>query len=258
MSITMEQVKELREQTSVSIMQCKKALEEADGDMEKALIILKKKSGAAAAKKADRDAKDGIVVIKESTSKAMLLTLHCETDFVAKNEDFKAIATELVEKAFIDGVEAMKEISEEKVAEGIQKVGENIQLGEIGEITGTVIGSYKHNNKNVAVVALSGGTAQIAKDIAMQITAMKPTYITEEEIPQHDKDKAREFFTEELAKENKPKEMHDKILEGKIASYFKEQVLLSQSFIKDPSKTISQILKDGGNLKIESFKVQSI
>lgn len=254
----MEQVKELRDQTSVSIMQCKKALEEAGGDMEKALIILKKKSGAAAAKKADRDAKDGIIAIKEADGKAMLLTLNCETDFVAKNEDFQALAKELVEKASSEGVDAMKAASEEMIAEGIQKVGENIQLGEVVEVSGTVLGSYNHNGKNAAVVALSGGTPELAKDIAMQITAMRPAYITDAEIPQEAKDKAQELFEEELAKEDKPEEIKAKILEGKMSSYFKDQVLMSQSFIKDPSKSITQLLKEAGDVTIESYKTQAI
>jgi elongation factor Ts len=258
MSISIEQVKELRDQTGVSIMQCKKALEEADGDFEKALIVLKKKSGAAAAKKADRDAQDGIIVIKGDDSRSLILTLHCETDFVAKNEDFQALANELADKAFADGAEAMKEISEEKIAEGIQKVGENIQLGEVSEITGTVVGAYNHNGKNTAVVALSGGSADLAKDIAMQITAMRPAYMSESEIPQEAKDKAQELFEEELAKEDKPEEMKAKILEGKLNSYFKDQVLMSQSFIKDPSKTVTQLLKEAGDVTIESYKVQSI
>jgi elongation factor Ts len=258
MSISIEQVKELREQTGVSIMQCKKALEEAGGDFEKALIILKKKSGAAAAKRAGREAEEGTVVIKTGESKAVICTLHCETDFVAKNEDFKALAEELAEKAFTDGIEAMKENSAEAIAVGVQKVGENIKLGDVTEVTGTVVGSYNHNGKNSAVVALSGGTPELAKDIAMQITALKATYISEDEIPQEDKDKAREHFAEELEKENKPEDMKAKILDGKLASYFKDQVLLSQSFIKDPSKSISQLLKEAGDVTIESYKVQTI
>lgn len=239
-------------------MQCKKALEEAGGDMEKARIILKKNSGAAAAKKADREAQDGAVMVKEDGTRAIILTLHCETDFVAKNEDFQAIARDLTEKAFVDGVEAMKAVAEERIPTGIQKVGENIQLGTVTEVTGAVVGSYKHNAKNVAVVALSGGTVELAKDIAMQITAMRPSFIKESDIPQEARDKAREFFTEELAKENKPAEMHAKILDGKMNAYFKEQVLMSQTFIKNPSKTIEQLLKEAGDVAIESYKVQSI
>ena len=258
MSISIEQVKELRDQTGVSIMQCKKALEEADGDFEKALIILKKQSGAAAAKRAGRDAQEGVVVVKADESRAMICTLNCETDFVAKNEDFKALAEELLEKAYNDGIDTMKEASADAIALGIQKTGENIQLGEINEIKGSVIGAYSHNTKNSAVVALSGGTPELAKDIAMQIIAMKATYITEDEIPEEDKNKARDHFKEELDKEDKPEEMKAKILEGKLASYFKDQVLMSQAFIKDPSKTISGLLKEAGDVTIESYKVQAI
>jgi elongation factor Ts len=258
MSISIEQVKELREQTGVSIMQCKKALEEAEGDFDKALIILKKKSGAAAAKRAGREAEEGTVVVKSGDSKAVICTLQCETDFVAKNSDFIALAEDLAGNAYSNGIESMKEGSAEAIAVGVQKVGENIKLGDVTEVTGTVIGSYNHNGKSIAVVALSGGAVELARDIAMQIVAMKATYISEDEIPQEDKDKAREHFAEELEKENKPEDMKAKILEGKLASYFKDQVLLSQSFIKDPSKTISQLLKEAGDVTIESYKVQSV
>lgn len=256
--ISIEQVKELRDQTGVSIMQCKKALEEAEGDFDKALIILKKKSGAAAAKKADRDAQDGIVVIKSDDSKAILLTLHCETDFVAKNSDFQALAEMLADKALAEGVDAMKAIAEEEIAQGIQKVGENIQLGEVSEISGSVVGAYNHNGKNTAVVALSGGAPELAKDIAMQLTAMKASYINENEIPEEDRAKAREHFAEEVAKDDKPEDMKAKIIEGKLASYFKDQVLMTQSFIKDPSKTVAQLLKEAGDVTIEAYKVQAI
>jgi elongation factor Ts len=258
MTISIEQVKELRDQTGVSIMQCKKALEETGGDFEKALIVLKKKSGAAAAKKADRDAQDGIIVIKEADGKALMLTLHCETDFVAKNEDFQKIAHDLADMALANGIDAMKEASSESIAEGVQKVGENIQLGDVQLVEGPVVGSYNHNGKNAAIVVLSGGDINLAKDIAMQITAMKPAYMSEAEIPQEDKDKARETFAEEVAKEDKPEEMKAKILEGKVNSYFKDQVLMSQSFIKDPSKTITQLLKEAGDITIEKHLVQVI
>ena len=255
--ITAELVKELREATGVSVMQCKNALEEAEGDMEKALIILKKKSSSIAMKKADRNAKDGIVVVKENTDKALLLVLHTETDFVAKNEDFINLANKLAELALDEGIEAMKTKSPDIINVVIQKVGEKIELGQIKEITGSVIGSYIHNNKSAVVVSLSTGTKELARDIAMHIAAMKPTFITPEEITDEDRKKVVEVFEKEVAESDKPEEIKKKMLEGKISTYFKEQTLMDQFFIKNPEITIETLLKNN-NAKIISFTSESI
>ncbi len=180
--ITTELVKELRDQTGISVMQCRKALEEAGGDMDKALAILKKNSSDVALKKMSREVKDGAVTIKEGGDKAVLVSLHCETDFVARNEDFVAVLEKLAELALHSGVEKAKEAAPELLNALIQKTGENIQLGEIYEVTGSVLGSYVHNRKSAVVVSLEGGNTEVAKDIAMHVTAMKPEYITEAEI----------------------------------------------------------------------------
>ncbi|MCX6747815.1 MAG: translation elongation factor Ts [Candidatus Nomurabacteria bacterium] len=145
--ITTELVKELRDATGISVMQCKRALEEAEGDMKKALAILKKTSSDIALKKADRAAADGAVMVKTDANKAVVVTLHCETDFVSRNEDFTNLLNNLTEKALTEGVDKMKEGAKDMIDPIIQKTGENIQLGEIYEVTGSVIGSYVHNNK---------------------------------------------------------------------------------------------------------------
>ncbi|MEI6478674.1 MAG: translation elongation factor Ts [bacterium] len=172
--ITTEQVKELRDRTGISIMQCKKALEEAGGDMEKALILLQKKGAEVADKKSDRSLGAGVVVsyIHNTGTVGTLVELWCETDFVAKNEEFKALA----------------------------------------------------------------------KDIAMHIAATNPAYLSVEDIPESDRSKAAEVFAKEV--EGKPEELKKQILDGKIAAYFKDKVLLEQEFIKDPSLTISTLLKN--------------
>jgi elongation factor Ts len=246
MSISMDDVKKLRDQTGVSVMQCKKALEEAEGDMEKALMVLRKKSSDIAAKKADRETKAGAVVVKETDGKAIVVNLFCETDFVAKNEDFTKLANMLADKAADDSIATVQAEATDMIEPFIQKLGENIQLGPVEEISGGVIGSYVHNNQKAAVVALSGGDETLAKDIAMHVAAMNPQFKSRDEIPAEVQDQAKEMFEKEVAEEDKPEDIKAKILEGKINSYFKEQTLLDQSFVKDPSKTIETLLKENG------------
>lgn len=256
-TITAELVKELRDATGVSVMQCKNALEEAGGDMEKALIILKNKSSSIAMKKADRNAKDGIIVVKESAEKTLALILHTETDFVAKNDDFVNLANKLADIALAEGIESMKEKSTEMINEVVQKVGEKIELGKISEIKGENIGVYLHNTKNACVVSLSGGSKELARDIAMHIAAMKPVYMVKDQITEEDKKKVLEVFEKEVASSDKPEEIKKKMLDGKISTYFKEQTLMDQSFIKNPDTTVEQLLKNN-NAKLESYIYETI
>lgn len=240
--ITTELVKELRDATGISVMQCKRALEEAEGDMKKALAILKKTSSDIALKKADRAAADGAVMVKTDANKAVVVTLHCETDFVSRNEDFTNLLNNLTEKALTEGVDKMKEGAKDMIDPIIQKTGENIQLGEIYEVTGSVIGSYVHNNKAAVVVSLEGGNVDLAKDVAMHIAAMKPEYINRDEVDDEIKATMTEIFQKEVASIDKPEEIKKKMLEGKINTYFKEKTLLDQSFIKNGDVTIEQLL----------------
>ena len=213
--ITTELVKELRDSTGVSIMQCKNALEEAEGDMEKALIILKKKSSSIAMKKSDRNAKDGIIIVTENKNqdKIVLLTLHSETDFVAKNDDFINAANTLANIAIEEGIETMKEKSVDIINEVTQKIGEKIELGTVKEILGSVLGSYVHMSKSAVVVSLTGGTKELARDIAMHIAAMKPVFIKAEDISEEEKAKVIEVFEKEIAESDKPEEIKKKMLE---------------------------------------------
>jgi elongation factor Ts len=244
--INAQLVKELRDATGVSVMQCKNALEEAGGDMEKALIILKKKSSSIAMKKADREAKDGVIVVVEGDGKAFLLTLHSETDFVAKNSDFTTLAQKLAELGAQEGIEAMKEKSTDMINEVVQKVGEKIELGTVEEIKGETVGAYVHSGKSAVVVELKGGSKDLAKDVAMHIAAMKPAFITAADIKEEDKTKVIEVFEKEVAESDKPEEIKKKMLEGKLSTYFKEQTLMDQPFIKNPDVTISKLLSDKG------------
>jgi len=255
--ITAELVKELREATGVSVMQCKNALEEAEGDMEKALIILKKKSSSIAMKKADRDAKDGVIIVKEGNNKIILLVLHTETDFVAKNEDFTTLANKLTDMAVSEGIEAMKAKSLDMINEIVQKVGEKIELGKVEEINGAILGSYVHNNKSAVIVSLSSGTKELARDIAMHIAAMKPAFVKADDITEEDKKKVIEVFEKEVAESDKPEEIKKKMLEGKISTYFKEQTLMDQPYIKNGDVTVATLLKNN-NAVFTSFVFESI
>ncbi|MFA6386688.1 MAG: translation elongation factor Ts [Candidatus Paceibacterota bacterium] len=242
--ITAELVKELRDATGVSVMQCKNALEEAEGDMEKALIILKKKSSSIAMKKADRNASDGVVVALEGAGKVLLLTLHSETDFVARNNDFITLANELAKIALNEGIDTMQTKSLDIINPVVQKVGEKIELGKVELIEGSVLGAYVHGSKSAVVVSLGGGSKELAKDIAMHIAAMKPAFIKGDDVTAEDKAKVIEVFEKEVAESDKPEEIKKKMLEGKISTYFKEQTLMDQMFIKNPDITVSNLLKE--------------
>ncbi len=251
-TITTEMIKELRDATGVSVMQCKKALEEAGGDMEKALMVLKKKSSEIAAKKADRTAADGIVVVKTSPGKAVMAVLNCETDFVAKNDDFIKLADKIAEKALSEGADAARTEAKDMIDPVIQKIGENIVLGDIKTFEGPVIGTYVHNSKAGVVTVLHGGTEDVARDIAMHIAAMKPEYKTREEVPAEKVEMAKEMFMKDIASSDKPEDIKQKMLAGKIDTYFKEQTLLDQPFVKNPDMTIGQLLSQN-NATLSSF-----
>jgi elongation factor Ts len=257
MVITADKVKELRDMTGVSVMQCKKALEEAGGDMEKAVLILKKKSSEIAAKKAERELKDGLVVIKSSGDKAVLVALLCETDFVAKNADFIDLTNKLADKALSEGVEAANKIAGEEINLLIQKIGENMQLGKIEIVPGKDLGIYIHNGKVGTIVSLEGGSGELARDVAMHIAAMKPEYKSVADVPENTKNSVREIFMKEVEGSDKPAEIKEKMLQGKIDAYFKEKALMSQSFIKNPDLTIEKLLQNG-NAKLSSYVFYSV
>ncbi len=249
-NITTEQVKELRDSTGVSVMQCRKALEEAGGDMEKAVLILKKKSTEVAAKKGDRDTAEGRIVVVKNDTKAIALELNCETDFVAQNSDFITLADALAQKALSEGKAAAETAARDMIDPVIQKIGENIKLGRIIEVNGNTIGSYVHNGKIGVIVSLEGSTADTAKEVAMHTAAMRPEYISATEIPAETVASAKALFEEEVKASGKPADIAEKMLAGKISSYFKERTLLDQPFVKNPDVTVAKLISgSGGTLK---------
>lgn len=255
--ISTELIKELRDATGISVMQCKRALEEAGGDMDKAIAILKKTSADIALKKADRVATDGAISVKTASGKTVLVVLHCETDFVSRNEDFIKLLNDLTDKALIDGIESMKQASKEMIDGVIQKTGEKVELGDVYEVMGDTVDFYVHNPKNAVIVSLTGGNTELARDIAMHVAAMKPEYITKDEINDEIKTTMTEIFEKEVASIDKPEEIKKKMLEGKIATYFKEKTLLDQPFIKNGDETISTLLEKN-KAQIKEVKRASI
>jgi elongation factor Ts len=241
-TISAAAVASLRARTGVSILECKKALEEAGGDEELAIEILRKRGEAQAVKKADRMQGEGFVFAAQSGNKVAMVLLRCETDFVARNEGFQKLGKEMAELALAKGEGAADEISQ-KLTSAVQQLGENITLGELKVVEGKVTGTYVHSNGKIGVVvAMDGGSAEAAKDAAMHAAAMSPTYISPEEVTAEAVAKEKEIWTEQLTKEGKPAAIQEKIMLGKEKKFREENALLTQPFVKDPSKTVRDSL----------------
>ena len=249
MSITASQVKELREKTGISMMACKKALTESNGDEEKAIEILRKKGEAKAAEKSERATGEGIVVIKNTSC----IGLKCETDFVARNEDFVALAEKIAERCESGNPESAVAKSENEIKALVAKLGENMTIGDIKKLSNSadIIGSYIHMNKKIGVlVTLENGTEEQARDIAMHVAAMNPQYINQEEVSDKLVSKEKEIWADQLKQAGKPENMIENIMKGKENKFRAENALLGQSFVKDPSQTVGQYLD---NAKIIEF-----
>ncbi|NLW80118.1 MAG: elongation factor Ts [Desulfovibrionales bacterium] len=251
MSITASMVKDLRDRTGAGMMDCKKALTECDGDEEKAIAWLREKGLSKAAKKAGRETTEGlitIVVAKDGKSAAMS-ELKCETDFVAKNEEFIALAEGIAKLALDRKTSDMTALPVEAtdLTGLIGKIGENMQVGRLAfvELPGAgAIGTYVHSNKKLGVlVELTGAvTPELAKDIAMQIAAANPLCVTPDQIPAETLSQEKEIYLNQAKEEGKPAQIAEKIVEGRIRKYYQEVCLREQVFIKDDKKTIKDLL----------------
>jgi len=246
--IDIQTISQLRAQTGAGISECKQALEETNGNIEQAIDVLRKKGALKAAKKAERTTNEGVVAIKISDDhkKASLTAVNCETDFVAKNSDFISFVNQLVEKQFEsngaeEGFNSQKE-------EQVLKIGENLTFGMAETLEGEYVSGYLHANKKVASLVAFNKTVseELAKDIAMQIVAEAPSYLKPEEVTVEELEREKEVYKEQLKNEGKPEEVMDKIIEGKLNKYYEDVCLLNQKFIKDDSKTITQLLKEAG------------
>ena len=250
--MSLENLKLLREETGISLMKCKEALEATDNDVEAARDWLRKSGENAAAKKEGRSTGEGRVGLAVENGRAALVAVRCETDFVARGDEYAALSNGVAEDV-LAGNEAA---AEEKVKAGIVKLGENIQMGECEHVEGQVLGSYIHSNGRIGVVvSMQTGTEELARDVAMHVAAMAPAVVSPEDVSEEDMQKERSVQEEIVAGENKPKEVQEKILEGRMKKFTEGQALLTQSFAKDPSKTVGQLLTEQGAESVRFIRV---
>lgn len=271
MAITAKEVNELRKMTGAGMMDCKKALVEADGDFDKAIEILRKKGQKLSEKRADRETKEGAVFVRSSEdgSEAVLIAFTCETDFVAKNDDFQALGAEIADAAIANkpaDLEALKALSlgdttvQEKVTELLGKIGEKLEVAVYEHQAAEQVVSYIHSTGKLGVlVALTGvngaDVADAGKDVGMQIAAMNPVALDKDGVDSATIEKEIEIGKEQARQEGKPEAILDKIAQGKLQKFFKENTLLSQAFVKDPKTNISQYLESvQKGLTVSSFK----
>lgn len=263
--ITAQSVKELREKTGAGMMDCKKALTESQGDMEKAIEILREKGLAAAAKKAGRVAAEGIVktYISEDSKSAGIVELNCETDFVAANEEFVNFATRLAEMASVSSAKTVEEFVTEKydanstVSEAltalIAKLGENMTVRRFEKfnVANGVVESYIHGGGRIGVVVELNCEAdnftllkEVAKDVCMQVAAANPSFLSREDVDTEALEKEKEIYRVQALNEGKPENIVEKMVMGKIQKYYKEVCLLDQAWVKDGDKSISKYLQE--------------
>lgn len=274
MAITAKDVNKLRQMTGAGMMDCKKALVEADGDFDKAVEILRKKGQKISASRSDRETNEGTVFVKSSDDlkEAVMISLNCETDFVAKNEEFVQTGNAILDIAFTEkpaDVEALKALKlgdltvEEKLTELVGKIGEKIDIGAYESLSAEMVVSYIHAGSRLGVlVALenTGGEAEDAgRDIGMQIAAMKPVALDQSEVDQAVIDHELEIGREQARAEGKPDNIVDKIAQGKLNKFYKDNTLVNQAFVKDPGMSVAQYLDSvNKGMKVTAFKRVSV
>lgn len=271
MSITAQDVNKLRTMTGAGMMDCKKALTEADGDFEKAIEILRKKGQKVSASRSDKEAKEGSVFIKVSDDKkeAVLIALNCETDFVAKNDEFQNLGKLIAETAFAKKPSTKDALLNEKagnlslgekITELVGKIGEKLEVSEYVHMKGEAIVPYIHAGSKLGVlVSLKGvngkDVTEAGKDVGMQIAAMNPVAVDEKSVDKTVIEKELEIAKAQILAEGKPENMVEKIAQGKLNKFFKESTLVHQAFVKDSSKTVAQYLDSvSKGLTVAEFK----
>lgn len=256
-NITASMVKELRERTGLGMMDCKKALAEADGDMEKAIEDLRKASGLKAAKKASRVAAEGVVMTKiaDDGNYGVLIEVNSETDFVARDENFLNFAEQVLDVAFNNksaDVASLLEGGLEDTRQAlVQKIGENINLRRVERVefedaNAGIVESYIHNNKIGVLVAITGGEESLARDIAMHIAAVNPMVMRAEDVPEEVLAKESEIYSAQAKESGKPEEIVKKMIEGRLRKFIAEVSLTEQPFVKDPDTKVGGLLKETG------------
>jgi len=270
-TITAQDINKLRQATGAGMMDCRKALTETNGDFEAAIDWLRKQGQKVASKRSDREAKEGVVIAKTTVDNktGFIITISSETDFVSKNADFVAFAQSIADAAVANNVKSIEELNEVKVGEAkvsdlvnekLASIGEKIGVARFERVEAPYVASYIHGAYRMGVlVGLNKEAANAGKDIAMQIAAMNPVAVDEASVPAEVVEREKAIVLDVIQQDpkmaGKPKEMLDKIAQGKLNSFFKESTLTAQAFVKDSSKTVGDFLKSvDGDLKVVEFK----
>jgi len=263
MSISASMVKELRERTGAGMMECKKALVETDGNIENAIEALRKSGQAKADKKSSRIAADGRIAVAVDGNKAAIAEINSETDFVAKDENFVGFINAVVGAALTSSVDDVDALSAITLPDGrtveaartdlVTKVGENISVRRFARVEATDhLGNYTHGARIGTLVSMSGGSAELARDVAMHIAATNPVCVDEDGVPADALERERRIFVEQAAASGKPPEIVEKMVTGRVAKFLKEITLLGQPFVKDPDVSVGQLLKSA-DATVNSF-----
>lgn len=265
-NITASDVNKLRQMTGVGMMDCKKALQECDGDFEKAVDYLRQKGQKLAAKRADREANEGVVLAKTTGKLGAAIMVSCETDFVAKNEDFISFTRSILDSALANGLKSVDQVLEmdmngRKVADliidQVGKIGEKIELAHYESVEAETVYAYIHpGNRLATVVGFSkAGHDEVGKEIAMQIAAMAPVALDQSSVSADVIERELDVYRAQVREEGKPENMVEQIATGKLNKFFKESTLLNQDFIKDSKKSVKQYLSEvDKDLTITAFK----
>lgn len=258
-AVSASMVKELRERTGLGMMECKKALAEANGDIDLAIENLRKASGLKAAKKADRTAADGVVAVRvaDDNSYGIVVEVNSETDFVARDEGFLGFVAQVADKVFADkqtDVAALMSGDMETTREAlVQKIGENISVRRIQLLEGGTVGAYVHSNNRIAVLTqLEGGDNELAKDVAMHVAAVNPQVVNPDDMPAEVLEKEKEIIKAQPDMEGKPAEIVEKMMGGRIKKFLKENSLIEQPFVKNPDQSVGQLAK-AANATVSKF-----
>ncbi|TDQ59496.1 translation elongation factor Ts (EF-Ts) [Mesocricetibacter intestinalis] len=247
--ITASLVKELRDRTGAGMMECKKALVEANGDIELAIDNMRKSGQAKAAKKAGRVAAEGVIIARVEEGYGVVVEMNCETDFVAKDSGFLALANEIADYALankIADIDALKSQFEEKRAALVAKIGENMNIRRVAAISGDVVGSYLHGAKIGVLVAASNADAELVKHVAMHVAASRPEYVNPSDVPANVVEHERQIQVDIAMQSGKPREIAEKMVEGRMKKFTGEVSLTGQPFVMDPSKTVGELLQEKG------------
>lgn len=258
MEITASLVKELREKTGVGMMDCKKALSETRGNFEEAVKYLREKGLSAAAKKSDRETREGKIFAQVSSDgkSGTLLEVSCETDFVANNESFGEFGLSIAAFVLSSDIKSLAELEaatingqsfQSVVSDAVLKLGENISIRRVETVSGNAIGSYVHSNGKIGVLVSFDGdvSSDVSKDLAMHVAASAPQYVRKEEVPTADTEREADIIRAQALNEGKPEAIFEKLVAGKIGKFYKDVCLLEQDFVKDPSRSVSTVIPSG-------------